>query len=271
MRDLEPSPTETEEPAGDASKPAGGARWGSSALEELREAVRGVHAPGAVACVVATLAIVVSHHQGDTAYFRVHLGPHLSASRLSELYPYLYWFSASVALYLLLPLAAAAATPGLRVRATGLGLGDWRAGLFAVAVAFLLFAPVVFAASRFSDFSQHYPLCKAAKGSLGAFLLYEAFYAAYFVGWEYLFRGYLLFSLEPSMGKLAVFAQMMPFAVLHFGKPQAETFGSIAAGIVLGLLALRTRSFWYGAVLHIAVAWSMDLFAAWTALKGLGS
>jgi hypothetical protein len=234
---------------------------------ELGEALRGIHAPGAIACLVAAAAMVLSHHQGDSAFFRVHFGSRFTSSPLAEVYPYLYWFGASVALYLLLPLAAARLTPGLRVRDTGLGLGDWRAGLVAAGAAFALFAPVVFAAARLPEFANHYPLCSAARRSLGAFLLYEAAYAAYFVAWEYLFRGYLLFSLEPSMGKLAVFAQMMPFAVLHFGKPEAETFGSIAAGVLLGLLALRTRSFWYGALLHIAVAWSMDVFAAWGALR----
>ncbi len=172
--------------------------------------------------MVATAAIVVSHHEGGATFFRIHLGRRFSASPLSEVYPYLYWFAASVTPDLLLPLAAVAAAPGLRLKATGLGLGDWRAGLVAIAVAFLLFAPVVFATSRFSDFSHRYPLCACARRSLGVFLLYEALYAAHFVGWEYLFRGHLLFSLGPSMGELAAFAQMMPFAVLHFGRPQVE-------------------------------------------------
>lgn len=242
---------------------------GSRAWKELKGALSGIHGPGAAACLVASAAIITSHHQGDTSFFRAHLAGRFGASPLAELYPFLYWFAASVALYLAVPLAAAAATPGLRVRDTGLGAGDWKVGLAAAGAAFLLFAPVVFAASRFPDFAQHYPLCAAARRSVGAFLLYEAFYAAYFVSWEYLFRGYLLFSLEPSMGKAAVFAQMMPFAVLHFGKPQAEVYGSVAAGVLLGLLALRTRSFWYGALLHIAVAWSMDLFAAFGALRAL--
>jgi membrane protease YdiL (CAAX protease family) len=61
------------------------------------------------------------------------------------------------------------------------------------------------------------------------------------------------------MGRMAAFVQMMPFALLHFGKPPEEMLGSVIAGVALGLLALRTRSFWYGALVHAAVALSMDL------------
>jgi membrane protease YdiL (CAAX protease family) len=132
----------------------------------------------------------------------------------------------------------------------------------------IVFLPIVFVASRFQAFAGHYPLCSAARDSWGLFLIYELAYAAYFVAWEYLYRGYLLFSLEPSMGKMAVFAQMMPFALIHFGKPEAETFGAIVAGIFLGQLALRTRSFWYGAIIHIAVAVTMDVLTAWPSLTG---
>jgi membrane protease YdiL (CAAX protease family) len=152
------------------------------------------------------------------------------------------------------------------VRDTGVGLGEKRVGFTAAAVLFAVFLPVVYLASRHPEFSNHYPLCSAAKESWRAFIVYELAYASYFVAWEYLFRGYLLFSLEPAMGKLAIFAQMMPFALAHLGKPELEALGSIIAGVVLGALALRTRSFWYGAMLHIAIAFSMDLLTAWRSL-----
>ncbi len=212
--------------------------------------------------------LVVSHHQGDVNFFAAHFGDALKKfpPAMANIAGYLYWFWASIALYGLLPLAAAALTPGLRVGETGVGLGDRRAGLLVTGLALLLFLPVVYLASTQPAFADHYPLCPAAKATPRAFLIYELSYAAYFVAWEYLFRGYLLFSLEKSMGKMAVFAQMMPFVVAHFGKPEAETMGSILAGIFLGLLALRTRTFWYGAIIHIVVAVSMDCFATARAL-----
>jgi membrane protease YdiL (CAAX protease family) len=235
---------------------------------ELRDALSGIHIPGALAATVSTAALIVSHHHGNTGTYRRAFGG-LIRGEMGAVAPYLYWFSASVALYLLLPLIAAALTPGIKVRQTGIGLGDWRTGLAATAAVLLVFLPVVFVASRVPAFADHYPLCSGARNAWSLFLVYELAYAAYFIAWEYMYRGYLLFSLEQSMGKMAVFAQMMPFAIIHFGKPEAETFGAIIAGIFLGLLALRTRSFWYGAIIHIAVAVTMDLLTAWGPLTAL--
>ena len=37
-----------------------------------------------------------------------------------------------------------------------------------------------------------------------------------------------------------------------------ETFGAIPGGIALGILALRTRSFYYGVLVHFGVIVSID-------------
>jgi membrane protease YdiL (CAAX protease family) len=54
---------------------------------------------------------------------------------------------------------------------------------------------------------------------------------------------------------------MVPYCMIHFAKPLPETFGAIIAGVVLGFMSLATRSIWMGALLHIAVALTMDLAA----------
>ena len=51
------------------------------------------------------------------------------------------------------------------------------------------------------------------------------------------------------------------YASLHFGKPLGETIGSIFGGYILGVLALQTRSIWGGIIVHVGVAWLMDLAA----------
>jgi membrane protease YdiL (CAAX protease family) len=174
---------------------------------------------------------------------------------------YLYWFVTSIGLYLVVPVLACALTPGIRIRDTGLGLGDWRFGLLASGLLIAVFLPVVSLMARTEGFGGHYPLCRGVRETPWVFVLYEATYVLYFFAWEYLFRGYLLFSLSPSMGKLAAVVQMMPFAVAHLGKPELESLGSIVAGVVLGLVALRARSAIYGGLTHAVIAVAMDLFA----------
>jgi membrane protease YdiL (CAAX protease family) len=48
---------------------------------------------------------------------------------------------------------------------------------------------------------------------------------------------------------------------MHAGKPGPEAIGSIVAGVALGILALRNRSFIPGAILHWSVAATLDIFA----------
>jgi membrane protease YdiL (CAAX protease family) len=55
----------------------------------------------------------------------------------------------------------------------------------------------------------------------------------------------------------------VPYCMIHFGKPMAETLAAIVAGIILGLMSLKTRSIWFGACLHVAVAMSMDFLSLW--------
>ena len=74
-------------------------------------------------------------------------------------------------------------------------------------------------------------------------------------------RGFLIFALARYVGSLAIFVMVVPYAMIHFGKPMAECVGSIIAGTVLGTMALRTGSIAGGVVVHCGVAWGMDLFA----------
>ena len=49
---------------------------------------------------------------------------------------------------------------------------------------------------------------------------------------------------------------MIPFFILHRGKPEIETFASIFAGLILGIQAWRARSFLYCFIVH----WSVMIF-----------
>jgi membrane protease YdiL (CAAX protease family) len=51
---------------------------------------------------------------------------------------------------------------------------------------------------------------------------------------------------------------MIPFFILHKGKPEIELFAAIFAGIILGIQALRSGSFIYSWILHFMVMFSID-------------
>ena len=65
------------------------------------------------------------------------------------------------------------------------------------------------------------------------------------------------------MGKMAVIVPLIPYVMIHFGKPFPETLGAIVAGLVLGTMALRSRSIVPGILVHFSIAIGMDLLSLW--------
>jgi len=149
----------------------------------------------------------------------------------------------------------------------------WVAALFGGLLLLMLIA------APWDDFQRYYPVFRRwsefsslpafrvnDKGCLAAnpfmvapltMLYAEASYGMYLFCWEFFFRGYLLFGLQRSVGSVAaVIVQAAAFGLLHYGKP--EMIPSFAAGIILGILALRAKSFFPGFVLHWAAAVCFD-------------
>ncbi|MBI5495829.1 MAG: CPBP family intramembrane metalloprotease [Deltaproteobacteria bacterium] len=191
---------------------------------------------------------------------------------LRPMFGHLYWFWMGPIVLFLVPMGVGWLLLGMRPRELGLQVGNWRNGLKWVFGIYGLFLPVVVAVSFFGAFKNTYPLnhfvgdeavryFTGQGGSVWPLLLFEASYGLYFIGWEFFFRGFMGFALFRSLGYYGVFVATVPFAVMHVGKPEPEALGSVVAGIFLGFFALRERSFLYGALLHMLVAWSMDVLA----------
>ncbi|MBZ0271132.1 CPBP family intramembrane metalloprotease [bacterium] len=148
-------------------------------------------------------------------------------------------------------------------RDMGLGLGDWRFGLRWGAIFLGVMIPVTFAVSFTDAFVDKYPLSRGSTRSMEAFLAWEFVSFLYFIGWEYYFRSYMLFSLYRYIGAVAVFVPMIPFVILHSSKPLPEALGAIFVAELLCVFALRAGSFWYGMVVHWTINTAMDVFAVW--------
>ncbi len=103
--------------------------------------------------------------------------------------------------------------------------------------------------------------------NLKALVYYELAMGFYMFCWEFFFRGFLLFGLQKSFLKTwgAVIVQALLFALLHWSyvpgasKPPVEVLSALPGGIILGILALRTRSFLYGFLAHWAISFTLDL------------
>jgi len=119
--------------------------------------------------------------------------------------------------------------------------------------------PLIWFFSATPQFVAKYPHLLSARGNWNQFFIYEAGMLVYMFSWEFIWRGFTLFGLKEKFGYYSVFIQMIPFVILHNGKPAPETFGAILGGLALGVLAYRTNSFYYGVITHMGVMFSIDL------------
>lgn len=208
--------------------------------------------------VVAALVLVAEDYYGDQPTYRL-LFAQWTGALPSELGALSWWAGAKVVGYLLIPLGAVKLMGG-RAREFGLGAGAWRQHAWIYLALFVALLPVLIAASGTPAFLAVYPFFRNA-ANWRALAAWELLYAATFLSLEFFFRGFLLFGLRRAMGPYAIFAMAIPYCMIHFGKPVVEVVAAIFAGIVLGTLALITESIWCGVVLHVGVAWTMDLLA----------
>lgn len=137
----------------------------------------------------------------------------------------------------------------------------------------LAMLPLITWASFQPDFLRSYPTYRDS--SVDEFfgvapwvtaLAYELSYGFDFFSTELLFRGFMIIGMVHIVGRGALLPMVICYASLHFGKPLGETIGSVFGGYILGVIALYTRSIWGGIVVHVGVAWAMEL-AAWLQLN----
>lgn len=210
---------------------------------------------------VATVGIL-SYHFGSKRFFYDTWYATLGGDPLYDVYQYLYWFASEFIIYFILLLAVVVLLHRRPLQEFGLGAGDWRFGLRISLIFYLIMLPILWFASASTAFQSVYPHSHIVRGDWTLFLVYEAAFILYFIGWEFIWRGYMVFGLLRHTGAaIAVFSQMIPFVILHYGKPVPETVGAVAAAIALGALSVRTRSFWYAVLIHWSVMLTIDLLS----------
>jgi uncharacterized protein len=227
-------------------------------------AARRLDARPLVVLVVALVSLTLMYYYGDRDTFgRIWPRPVDSAwihSRY-ELTSFAWWSGWRVAGYIPLPLVTIWLLPGERLRDYGLSVRGFSRHAWVYVALFLAVLPFVVAVSFTPAFQHAYPFYKLANRSTFDLVAWEILYALQFLSLEFFFRGFMLHGLKRSIGAHAIWVMVVPYVMIHFDKPILETLGAIFAGLVLGTLALRTRSIWCGVLIHMSVAITMDLLA----------
>lgn len=151
---------------------------------------------------------------------------------------------------------------GGSLREMGLTRGDRRFGWPATLVCSLIAVPVVaLAAAGSPDLAANYPWAGPEVGqSIGSLLGWAALYALYYLAFEAFYRGFLLRALEAPFGtSWAVWLQAFAATLVHLGKPLPEVLAALPASLLFGVLAVRSRSVVYPAVLHLVIGLTLDV------------
>lgn len=218
----------------------------------------------AVVLVAATVFVLVQLQVGSRRFFRLHLAEVVEPEN-QALAGWAWWFGMQGVTGFVLPVLLLRLAFRQSVREMGLGLGDWKlAGALALAYLPLVAIGTWFLSGQ-ADFQLQYPRLRESALDLRVFALYHTLYLFYWLGWEYLWRGFVLFGTVRAVGPvLAIVLQTVPFAILHASKPPAEAYLSILGGLALGALVWRCRSFWIAVPIHAA---QMLLLEAWIVLR----
>lgn len=181
-------------------------------------------------------------------------------SEFGRLFEFCWWSGWRVLGYLIIP-AVSVWMMRERVRDYGLSMSGFWQHAWIYGLSYCVVLVCVVAVSYTEEFSTYYPFYKRASRSWFDFVAWELLYAAQFFSLEFFFRGYWLKACKTMMGSHAIFAMVVPYCMIHYGKPGLEALGAIIAGVVLGTLAMKTRSIWSGFLIHVSVAISMDTAA----------
>ncbi len=239
---------------------------------EFIAAVRRLDPQTAFVLVAAALFALIQATFGGRHFFSAEFS-HLFGREFRELAGWAWWFGLRGLTGFILPALCLRLIFKRSAAEMGLGLGDWKLARTIV----LVYLPLAFLGawvlSGQAAFQVRYPPFRPAAFHWGLFFTFEAFSLFYWIGWEYLWRGFVLFGTARTFGVYAIFIQMVPFAMLHYGKPLPEAILSIAGGLAVGALVWRCRAFWIAVPLHVTQIFALDFWCALrhrTGISGIG-
>jgi len=128
----------------------------------------------------------------------------------------------------------------------------------------LLVIPLAFISAQKPKNLVNYPMIRAKVWNNKIVILNALGWALYLFGYEFLFRGLLLFPLAEHLGVwTAIAINIALYSATHIPKGLEETIGAIPLGLVLCILTLASGTIWIAFVVHVAMAWTNSF----TALK----
>jgi len=235
-------------------------------MKNIREYLSEFKTREGIIAFTSIFLICIYIYHGGTVFFNSYIATKLfpsSSPFYMDFYARIYQCISVFTLFFIIPLLIIILIFKEKPSKYGLHTGEAKSGIKAVIFLLPLFLPFLYIASTQSDFIQEYPLPVIVRHNRELLIIWEVLYIFYYIGWEFMFRGFILFGLERKLGSgWAIIFQTIPSTLVHIGKPEGETISAIFAGVIFGILALRTRSMLYPLFIHYIIGVTTDLLCS---------
>lgn len=253
----------------------------TDSLRSLQENVSKIDVKVVLVCLIVAFSLTCTRYLGD-AHYLISILRDLNLTGLAQaadnllqqhanaqLHQLIYWAAVVIFFYFVFPAGIILFVFKENLAEYGLQLKNAAEGYPLYLGMLAIMVPLVFYFSGSESFLDRYPFYNVARNEslFPNFLIWEIVYFLQFLALEFFFRGFILHGTKQRFGFYAIFVMVIPYCMIHFGKPMPETMAAIVAGVVLGFLSLKSKSIWLGVMIHCSVALTMDLCALYR--KGL--
>lgn len=209
-------------------------------------------------------AIIPTFHVyfGSKAFFTKNFSHLIENPYFQDYFSVIYLFVSAMILMGIVPALFIKLLFKEKLSDYGLVIGDWKLGIKSILILFpIILIFFLLPAAYQKEIKEFYPLFRPALNDLTTLINIEILRGIiYYSAWEFFFRGFMIFSLRQYVGDwLAILIQTIPSCLWHIGYPTGEIIMSIPAGIMFGIIAVRTKSILYPFLLHWLIGFSTSL------------
>jgi membrane protease YdiL (CAAX protease family) len=207
---------------------------------------------------VASFGVICYYYIADSTFVKKFLNSNLGEVRFILFQRFLGVLIFGMIPLLILTLTGTQSIVDFGVTAPVKETGTWTVILSVVIII------INYINSRTPENLALYPQIREEIWSLQLLTLSTASWIVYLLSYEFLFRGFLLFSTLSLLGFWpAIILNTAIYSLVHLPKGIKETIGAIPFGILLCYLTVRTGSIWIAVATHIVMAVSNE----WLSLR----
>ena len=170
-----------------------------------------------------------------------------------------YRWSVAFVMYFILPSIIIKLGFREKLRDYGLFIKKPLIALFVTLLGVAIVSPFLYSGSKAPEFIAIYPAAHNAGTSSYLFFKSSLFYFIFYIGYEFLFRGYLFMGTKDDIGEWqAISVSTLATVILHMTTPIKEMALSFLIGIAFCLIVKKFKSIWPVVFLHAYIGIAFD-------------